>query len=88
MRIIVASKNPVKIASASEGFMRMFPEETFEFVGVSVPSGVSDQPMSNEETLTGAMQRAENASKDTPDADFWVGLEGGCEDAVHGLDPL
>ncbi len=85
MRVVVASKNPVKLASATEGFARMFPGETFEVVGVSVPSGVSDQPMSDAETLAGAMNRAENASKAEPDADFWVGHEGGCHDNEHGL---
>ena len=57
----------------------MFPDEQFEFTGVSAASGVADQPFSDEETRMGAMNRAENASKQAPDADFWVGIEGGIE---------
>ena len=53
--------------------------EDFEFVGISVPSGVPDQPMSNNETLQGAKNRATNAQTEMPEADFWVGLEGGIE---------
>jgi inosine/xanthosine triphosphatase len=75
--IIVASKNPVKIEAAREGFARMFPEETLHVSGVSVPSGVSDQPFSALETLQGAYQRALNARAASPAADYWVGIEGG-----------
>jgi inosine/xanthosine triphosphatase len=79
-RIVVASMNPVKINAARGGFERAFPEEGFEARGVSVPSGVSDQPMSDDETLAGAMNRAANARAAEPDGDFWVGLEGGVHD--------
>jgi inosine/xanthosine triphosphatase len=42
-----------------------------------VPSGVADQPLSDEETLKGAMNRVENAYTSYPVADFWIGIEGG-----------
>ncbi|MCA9397312.1 inosine/xanthosine triphosphatase [candidate division WWE3 bacterium] len=79
-KVIVASKNPVKIAATENGFNKAFPSESFEFEGVSVESGVSEQPMSEEETLRGAVNRAENAKKLEPEADFWVGIEGGLEE--------
>ncbi|KAK4184169.1 inosine triphosphate pyrophosphatase-like protein [Podospora australis] len=79
IKIIVASHNPVKIAAALEGFQRMFPDKaaTYKASGVSVPSGVPDQPLSDEETLQGALNRVHNAREVDPDADFYVGLEGG-----------
>lgn len=80
MKIIVASKNPVKIASTSAGFAKMFPNEKFVYEGISVPSGVNDQPTSSIEALTGAKNRAEKATFAIPDADYFVGLEGGTED--------
>jgi inosine/xanthosine triphosphatase len=58
----------------------MFPQEAFETEGVSVPSGVSGQPLSDEETLKGALNRANNAQNAVSDADFWVGIEGGIEE--------
>jgi inosine/xanthosine triphosphatase len=80
-RIVVASTNPVKIAAVRAGFTRMFPDaaDTFQFAGISVPSGVSDQPMSDAETLRGAFNRATNARQEQPDAAFTVGVEGGVE---------
>ena len=83
--IIVASKNPVKIEAARSAFTQMFPEETFGFEGVSVESGVRDQPMTDEETLTGARTRVENARIAHPDADFYISFEGGCEEDTEEL---
>ncbi|MDY6872767.1 MAG: inosine/xanthosine triphosphatase [Chloroflexota bacterium] len=77
--IAVASLNPVKAEAVLHGFRRMFPEDEFQVQTVSVPSGVSDQPMTDEATLEGAATRAENAKAALPEADFWVGVEGGCD---------
>jgi inosine/xanthosine triphosphatase len=85
MKIIVSSKNPVKINSTSEAFKKVFPKEKFETVGISVSSEVSDQPMTEEETLQGAMNRANNAYNETKDADFWVGIEGGIQEINNEL---
>ena len=57
----------------------MFPGEIFIAEGISVSSGVSDQPMSDQETLTGALNRAANAKNAVADADYWAGVEGGIE---------
>lgn len=78
-KIIIASKNPVKINSVKSGFNKMFPDEIFEFEGFTFPSSVSDQPLTNEETILGAINRAENALNSIPLADYWVGIEGGIE---------
>lgn len=85
-KIIVASKNPVKLNAVREGFEKMFPAQIFEVKGVAVPSGVSDQPMDDKETQRGARQRAENARLEKPSADFWVGLEGGIQ--IQGIDMM
>lgn len=80
MKIIVASKNPVKINAALAGFQKMFPEEKFTAEGIDVSSGVGHQPMGDEETLEGARQRVAAAALLRPDADFWVGIEGGVQE--------
>jgi len=40
---------------------------------------VSDQPTSDQETRVGARNRATAAGDALPEADYWVGLEGGVE---------
>ena len=77
--IVVASENPVKIDAVRMGFERMFPGEAFTVLGVGVPSGVSDQPMTDQTSRKGAVIRANNARHAAPQADYWVGVEGGCD---------
>ena len=79
MKIIVASFNPVKINAAKAAFELAFPDESIEVAGSSVLSGVGEQPMSSQETKTGSFNRATNAKIAFPDADYWIGLEGGVD---------
>ena len=83
-KVIITSKNPVKINAVSSGFTKAFPNIDFEFVAVAVSSGVSDQPMTDGETLLGAMNRIQNAKLDCK-ADFWVAIEGGIEEIKEEL---
>ncbi len=77
--IAVGSNNPVKIQAAISGFRAMFPNGSFSSLNFDVPSGVSDQPMSCEETLRGATNRALALKSLTPESDYFVGIEGGIE---------
>lgn len=80
-RIVVASANPVKIAAARAGCARVLGDgAAIEMVPVEVASGVAAQPMSDQETRRGARQRAAAAQAEVPEADFWLGLEGGIDD--------
>lgn len=79
-KIVVASQNPVKIRAVDSGFKQMQAGNEFEIIGLNVPSGVSDQPMTDKETYEGAKNRVLNAKKELPQADFWVGIEGGIEE--------
>ncbi len=81
VQVVVASLNPVKRACVQAGFERMFPAQAFAVRGIGVPSGVSDQPFSDAETLQGALNRARAARAALPEADYWVGVEGGVEDS-------
>ncbi|CAE6885874.1 Phosphatase that hydrolyzes non-canonical purine nucleotides such as XTP and ITP to their respective diphosphate derivatives. Probably excludes non-canonical purines from DNA precursor pool [Vibrio sp. B1FLJ16] len=81
-KVIIASLNPAKINAVQSAFQSAFPNQFFEFEGVSVPSGVADQPMSNEETRAGALNRVTNAKLEIHDGDFYVGLEAGIEGSV------
>ncbi|MFV0376176.1 MAG: inosine/xanthosine triphosphatase [Mangrovibacterium sp.] len=76
MKIVVASKNPVKINAALKSFEACF-GGPFQLEPVSVPSGVSNQPMDEDETLRGAVTRVANARNEHPGAAFYVGIEGG-----------
>lgn len=84
IRIVVASKNPVKIDAVKDGLAALISEE-IELIGVSVESGVSYQPMSDAETLNGAVNRVKQAQCQYPGHDYYIGLEGGVEQHASGL---
>lgn len=79
MNIVVASRNPVKIDAVRQAFASQFSSATLNLIPIDVESGVNDQPASDQETRQGARNRVEEARRVQPDADYWVGLEGGIE---------
>lgn len=79
MKVIVASKNPVKVNACQKAFEKQFPATRLDIESVEAESGVNDQPFSDEDTRHGAINRAHNASEVSPGADYWVGLEGGVD---------
>jgi inosine/xanthosine triphosphatase len=79
--IAVGSANPVKIGAVRAVFGAVLPTATID--GVAVPSGVSDQPFGDEETIRGARARA-FAARDAMAADIGVGIEGGVVEQQDG----
>jgi inosine/xanthosine triphosphatase len=77
MNIILGSTSPVKVNATKQAFRTYF--DNVEVKALSLPSGVKAFPTSDEETLLGAMNRAEKARSLEPGADFAVGLEGGLD---------
>ena len=75
-KVLIASRNPVKINATKKAFEEVF-NDRFEFEGVSAESLVSDQPMSNDETLKGANNRLQNIQH--LEADYLVSIEGGVD---------
>lgn len=82
VKIGVGSTNPVKIAAVQEAFAQVWPESNWIAEGMAAASGVSDQPMSDRESLIGATNRAKQALE-FPEAEWGVGLEGGV-DVIDG----
>lgn len=76
--VIVGSRNPVKISCTDGGFHQVF-EGTYLVEGLNVSSNIEAQPIGDEQTFKGALNRANNSKMVFPEADFWVGIEGGVE---------
>ena len=78
MKILVGSKNPVKIDAVREAFSHYF--NGAEILCFETDSGVPPQPV-NKETFEGARNRAvtlmELNDNKKLDADFFIGIEGG-----------
>lgn len=78
LQLLVGSTNPVKINAASETFQALFPDTGIICQGVSAPSGVAGQPMSEAETRTGAINRVRYCQQHRQ-ADFYLAMEGGVD---------
>ncbi|GEA09776.1 inosine/xanthosine triphosphatase [Alteromonas sp. KUL49] len=79
--IYVGSQNPVKIDAALNTLNDVL-EADFQAVGLAVPSGVADQPMTEEETRQGAINRVEAcliAHDGGVNNAWYVAIEGGVD---------
>lgn len=75
--VVVGSGNPVKVEATRTAFHRVFRDGGHRVESLAVPSGVPDQPRGVAETRRGARNRAGAVAELRPDAEFWVGIEGG-----------
>ncbi|HZG71366.1 MAG TPA: DUF84 family protein [Chondromyces sp.] len=82
MLAAIGSKNKAKASAVQRGFKEA--EIEAEFIFVQADSGVSEQPFSDEETVQGAVNRAEGALG-TGEAQIGIGLEGGVVETPAGL---
>lgn len=77
--VIVGSQNPAKVRPVQEVFRQLEPEAVIQ--GRDVASGVPDQPLGEEETRRGAVNRASaavNVAESQQQQEAWgIGLEGG-----------
>ncbi len=82
MKVMVGTKNPVKVMGVRRAFSRYF--DDVEVLSKDVASGVGEQPF-NQQTVTGAVNRAKNAYSE--DCSFSVGIEAGlfsCPSTITG----
>ncbi len=82
MHIVIGSLNPVKQQAARSVLAPLYPGATFE--GVEAPSRVPAQPRGDQETRSGAINRARAALASTG-ADLAVGFESGLIETELGL---
>ena len=82
MIIMVGSNNPNKINAVREAFSLFDHFDGARFESVSAESGVSDQPLGLDETISGARQRSIHAHGR---CDFSVGLESGMIPVPHTM---
>ncbi len=83
LKILVGSRNPVKIAAAKAAIGQFFPKADVQCEGLDSPSGVRDQPMTEAETRLGAENRLKWCQANG-EADFYVTMEGGVDRFATG----
>lgn len=73
MKVCIGTNNKAKVKAVQNCLEN---DREIEFATFNVRSGVSDQPFSDEETFSGAINRAKAALQDG-DGEIGIGLEGG-----------
>lgn len=74
--IAVGSQNQAKNLAVRTAFERAFVSLSVKTEGYDVESGVADQPVTDEESIRGAINRARGALAKCATANYGVGLEG------------
>ncbi len=82
MKIAVGTDNPVKYRAVRNVMRRLFPDA--QVIALRVPSGLPEQPIGDDETRQGALNRAQAARLATH-ADWGVGIEGGVVECEFGM---
>lgn len=76
MKVMIGSKNPAKYMAVQTALLDMELNDC-ETIAKEVDSGVRNQPLTDKETIDGALHRARQALSESEDAEFAIGLEGG-----------
>lgn len=76
LKVVVGSSNRIKITAISNVFANYHVE------GIAVSSKVSAQPITDQETMRGALNRALGARRY---GDIGIGLEGGIQQTTFGM---
>lgn len=83
MKIIICTENNAKIQATKGVIQRVFSD--FELTCEKFSSDIPEQPLSEEEGIMGAINRAVNAKLKYPDADYYVGMEGYVDTNAYGM---
>ncbi len=82
LKILVGSKNPVKIEATREAFSKFF--KNIEVKSIDAPSMVPSQPI-DKEVWDGAKNRASYLYKLYDEGNYFVGIEGGLYSFPYGM---
>lgn len=83
IKVIVGSKNPVKVNAAANAMTQLFPQYQIQTIGMDAPSGVPAQPMTDSATRQGAVNRVDYCQQHA-EADYYVAMEGGVDHFEFG----
>ncbi len=83
MKVIICTENKAKITAVKEVLDKVWTE--FEIISEKFSSEVSEQPITEEEGMAGAINRAKNGQLKYPEADYYIGLEGYVDTNKYGM---
>ncbi|UPW19661.1 inosine/xanthosine triphosphatase [Agarivorans sp. TSD2052] len=83
LKVVVGSRNPVKIRAVARALALYYPEQTIDCQGIDAPSLVPEQPMTSQQTRDGAVNRLRFCQQQQT-ADIYAAIEGGVDKFEDG----
>jgi inosine/xanthosine triphosphatase len=83
MKIIICTENKAKVQAIENVLNRVW--TNFSIINEKFPSDISEQPLSEDEGIEGAVNRANNARLKYPNADYFIGMEGYVDTTKYGM---
>ena len=83
MKIIICTENKAKMQAMQEVINRVWPDA--ELIGEKFSSDVHEQPISEDEGIRGAINRASHAQEKYLAADYFIGMEGFVDTNNYGM---
>jgi inosine/xanthosine triphosphatase len=83
MKIVIGTENTAKVEAVKKVISKLY--EGANFISIKSESNVSGQPLSDEEAIEGAINRAKFAFSQHGDSDLSIGMEGYVEDNRFGM---
>lgn len=83
MKIIICTENKAKTEAIENVLNRVWSD--FSLINEKFDSDISEQPLSENEGIEGAMNRAKNARLKHQDADYYIGMEGYVDTNDYGM---
>jgi inosine/xanthosine triphosphatase len=83
MKIIICTENKAKVEAIEGVLKRVW--SNFSIINEKFPSDIPEQPLSEEEGIQGAINRANNGRVKYLDADYFIGMEGYVDTTKYGM---
>jgi inosine/xanthosine triphosphatase len=83
MKIVICTLNKAKNNAVKNVIDHIW--TGIDYVSISSESGVSDQPLSDNEGIQGAINRAKFGLESVTDAEYSIGLEGTVDETEYGM---
>jgi inosine/xanthosine triphosphatase len=83
MKIIICTENTAKVKAVKEVLEKVWTD--FTLVTEKFSSDITEQPLSEEEGVKGAINRANNARLKYPEVDYFIGMEGYVDTNNYGM---
>jgi inosine/xanthosine triphosphatase len=83
MKIVISTENKAKVQAVKEVLESVWND--IMIIAEKFPSDISEQPVTEQEGIEGAVNRIKNSKEKYSDADYYIGMEGFVDSNEYGM---